>query len=413
MRVGLRAALACMAAALVLVLGACGGDDDPGPGPATGSRTLTIYSSLPLHGPNRRQSEDMVNAIKLALEEAGGKVGPLTVNYVSLDSADEDSGDWTSDLVLDNARTAVRDPNTIAYIGDFDSAATALSLPLLNEGGILQVSPSSTYVGLTRPGTGRKGEPERFYPAGRRTFGRVVPADHIQAAALVGYMREERVRRLYILHDRDLYGSGLAEQLDDLARAEGIEVVADDGLDARTRDLGDRAREVARSGADAFFFGGSAEAGAARMYGAVGAADPRLLLFAPDAVAQEAFAQSIGPAVQRRMRITSPALQPRLLPAAARRFRTTFRATFGREPEPYAIYAYEAMGAALQAVRDAGDEGNVRRAVVDAFFAIRNRRSPLGTYSIDRNGDVSLSTYAGRRVERSRLVYDKVLKVQT
>jgi branched-chain amino acid transport system substrate-binding protein len=241
----------------------------------------------------------------------------------------------------------------------------------------------------------------------------VVPADHIQAAALVGYMKEEGVRRLYIAHDRALYGSGLAEQLDDLARAEGIDVVADDGLDARKRDLGDRAADVARSGADAFFFGGSPEAGAARMYTAVAAADPRVLLFAPDAVAQEAFAQSLRPAVQRRMRITSPALQPSRLPPAAARFRATFRAKFGRQPEPYALYAYEAMQAALQAVRAAGDEGNVRRAVVDAFFAIRNRRSPLGTYSIDRNGDTSLSTYAGRRIERSRLVYDKVLKVQT
>jgi branched-chain amino acid transport system substrate-binding protein len=132
------------------------------------------------------------------------------------------------------------------------------------------------------------------------------------------------------------------------------------------------------------------------MYTAVAAADPRVLLFAPDAVAQEAFAQSLRPAVQRRMRITSPALQPSRLPPAAARFRATFRAKFGRQPEPYALYAYEAMQAALQ-----------------AFFAIRNRRSPLGTYSIDRNGDTSLSTYAGRRIERSRLVYDKVLKVQT
>ncbi|MDQ3849553.1 MAG: branched-chain amino acid ABC transporter substrate-binding protein, partial [Actinomycetota bacterium] len=115
----------------------------------------------------------------------------------------------------------------------------------------------------------------------------------------------------------------------------------------------------------------------------------------------------------RRVRITSPALQPRLLPPAARAFAATFRRTFGRAPEPYAIYAYEAMRVTLRAIRDAGAKDIDRRAVVDAFFAVRDRRSVLGTYSIDAAGDTSLSTYTGRRVRGSRLVFDRVLKVRT
>ena len=118
----------------------------------------------------------MVNAIKLALQDAGGKAGTLSVTYVSLDSSTAQEGAWTSERVLDNARQAVRDINAIAYIGDRDSEATALSLPLTNEGNILQVSPTSAYDGLTRPGGVRTGEPERFYPARKLTFGRMVRA---------------------------------------------------------------------------------------------------------------------------------------------------------------------------------------------------------------------------------------------
>ena len=129
----------------------------------TGPDTLTIYSSLPLQGPDRPRARDMVNAIKLALQESGGKVGPFSITYVSLDSATPEAQTWTGAQVLDNARQAVRDLNAIAYIGDRDSAATALSLPLTNEGHVLQVSPSSTYDGLTRPSR-RQGEPDRFYP---------------------------------------------------------------------------------------------------------------------------------------------------------------------------------------------------------------------------------------------------------
>src|SRR3954469_7586687 len=242
---GLRAAGACVLALLALAGAGCGGSGDDGGGPGEGPSTLTIYSSLPLHGADRERSRDMVNAIKLALQESGGKVGPLSITYVSLDSSTAEDGTWTDDRVLDNARTAVRDLNAIAYIGDYDSAATALSLPLTNEGHILQVSPSSTYDGLTRPGGQRPAEPERFYPSRTRTFGRVIPADHVQAAALVGYMKTEGVRRLALLADRDLFGSGLAEQVTTAAARQGIEVLGRDGIDLRQRDLSDRASDVA------------------------------------------------------------------------------------------------------------------------------------------------------------------------
>ena len=85
---------------------------------------------------------------------------------------------------------------------------------------------------------------------------------------------------------------------------------------------------------------------------------------------------------------------------------------FGRRPVPDALQAYEATRVVLDSIRAAGGKGNDRRAVTDAFFETRDRRSVLGTYSIDRLGDTSLSTFAGDRVTRSGLVLDKVLKVK-
>ena len=138
---GLRAAVVCVLGALALCGGLAGCGNEQSSAVQDGSDTLTIYSSLPLQGPDRERARDMVNAIKLALQESGGKIGPFHVTYVPLDSATREAGTWTGDKVLDNARKAVRDLNAIAYIGERDSAATALSLPLTNEGHILQVSP--------------------------------------------------------------------------------------------------------------------------------------------------------------------------------------------------------------------------------------------------------------------------------
>ena len=51
-------------------------------------------------------------------------------------------------------------------------------MPILNKAGIPQISPSNTGAGLTtdKPGSGRQGAPEKYYPAGERTYARVVPA---------------------------------------------------------------------------------------------------------------------------------------------------------------------------------------------------------------------------------------------
>jgi branched-chain amino acid transport system substrate-binding protein len=409
---GPRAVLACAVAGLALVLAACGDKPVDDGGPKTGSRTITIYSSLPQYGPDRQQSQDMVNAIKLAIEENGGKAGALTITYVALDSSTREAKQWTDDRVLDNARQAVRDINAIAYIGDRDSAATALSLPLTNEGGILQVSPTSSYDGLTRSGGVRTGEPERFYPSAKRTFGRMVPADHVQASALVGYMKTEGVRKLALIGDRSLEGGGLADQVSKAAAAQGITVVDKGRIDASNGDLSGLARDVAAIGADAFLFAGDAGTGAARIVQAVGTAAPGMLLFGPAALAEPSVLGALSANVKARLRITTPTLPPRLLPASARAFRAKFRADFGRAPSPDALLAYEATQAVLASIRAAGTRGNDRNAVIDEFHAIRNRRSVLGTYSIDRFGDTSLSRFAGNTVRGSRLVLDKVLEVR-
>jgi branched-chain amino acid transport system substrate-binding protein len=109
----------------------------------------------------------------------------------------------------------------------------------------------------------------------------------------------------------------------------------------------------------------------------------------------------------------APTLDPKLYPPAAQDFYKTFKQKYGKAPEPYAIYGYEAMKVALLAIQNAGDKGNDRQAVIDAFFNIKNRDSVLGKYSIDENGDTTLSDYGAYRVKGGELVFDKVIKAKT
>jgi branched-chain amino acid transport system substrate-binding protein len=93
---------------------------------------------------------------------------------------------------------------------------------------------------------------------------------------------------------------------------------------------------------------------------------------------------------------------------AGRAFFERFRARTGRAPHAYAIFGYEAMAVVLDAIDRAADPAS-RAAVVDAFFATRDRDSPLGRYSIDAFGDTTLATCGGYRVADQRIVWDRVL----
>ena len=117
--------------------------------------------------------------------------------------------------------------------------------------------------------------------------------------------------------------------------------------------------------------------------------------------------------MEKNVFITNPTLDPKEYPPAAQDFFKEFKAKYGKDPEPYAIYGYEAMSVTLEAIKAAGDKGNDRQAVVDEFFKIKGRESVLGTYDIDENGDTTLSDYGGNRIEGGKLVFDKVIKAAT
>jgi len=400
---------------MAFAVGACGSDNGGGGGggsTASGGGNLTIYSSLPLQGDSRPQSQDVVRGEKMALDEAGGKAGNFKINYVSLDDATAAAGKWDAGQTSANARKVVGDDKAIAYLAEFNSGATAISLPITNEAGILQVSPSNTYVGLTRSEGADKGEPQKYYPSGNRTYGRVVPADHIQAAAQVQYQKDQGCKATYILNDKEVYGKGIADQVASLGAKQGLQIKGNDGIDTKAANFRALAGKIKASGADCFFFGGITQNKGVQVFKDVAAANPTIKLFGPDGVAESAFSTKLGSDVEKRTWITNPTLDPKLYPASAQQFFQKFKAKYGVDPQPYAIYGYEAMSVVLEAIKRAGAKGNDRAAVVKSFFETKGRDSVLGKYDIDENGDTTLSDYGGDKVEGGKLVFDKVIKAQ-
>jgi branched-chain amino acid transport system substrate-binding protein len=415
-----KAAWGCLAATLALGVAACGDDEEEpeGGGASTeessGGKELTVYSSLPLQGASRPQSEDVINGIKLALKQKGGKCGDHPIKYTSLDDATAAAGQWEAGATSDNARKAAQDESAVAYIGEFNSGASAISIPITNDGNLLQVSPSNTAFGLTKGGTGAEpGEPDKYYPAGTRNYGRVVPIDNIQGAALAQYMKDEGVTSVYILDDAEVYGKGVAKNTQTAAEGLGIKIAGNDSWDGGAANYRALADKIKSSGADAVFTGGIIDNNAPQLYKDLYAAMPEAKLFGPDGVATVDFTKEIPEEVQANTYLTAPTLSPDELPPAGQQFYKDYEAEYGEpqdEIDPYAVYGYEAMAVVCDAIAQGGED---RQAVIDAFFATKGRESPLGTYDIDPDGDTTLSDYGGYKAEGGKLVFNKVIKAAT
>jgi branched-chain amino acid transport system substrate-binding protein len=410
-----------MAALAALVFGAvgiaaCGGDDGGGGGGGgEGGSTLNLYSSLPLQGANRIQNAAVVNGIKLALKQANNKAGNFTIKYTSLDDSTAQAGNWDAAQVSQNARKVAQDDAAIAYIGEFNSGASAISIPLLSEAGIPQVSPANTYVGLTTDEPGSEpGEPEKFYPSGTRNYARIVPRDTIQGAALVALMKEEGCTQVAILNDKEVYGAGLARVVEMTAKQQGIQVTANEGFDKNASNYRSLAAGLE---ADCFFYGGVTANNGVQVYKDIAAALPEAKLFGPDGVAEESFADpkegGLPADIAERTLVTVATLSPDEYPEAGQKFFSDFESEYDEtNPSPYAIYGYEAASLVLDAIGRAGEQGNDRAAVLEALFATENRESVLGTYSIDDNGDTTLTDYGIYAINDGELEFDRTIKAE-
>ena len=409
------AAAGCLVAVLGFGVAACGSDSSDTNEPAStgAAKAVTVYSSYPLQGAGRAQSEAAVNGAKLALEQAGGKAGDISVKYSPQDDSTAQAANWTPEQTSANARKAAQDKSTAVYLGEFNSGASAVSIPILNEAGIAQISPSNTAVGLTtnEPGA-TPGEPDKYYPTGQRTYARIVPKDTIQGAALATLMKEDGCTKVQLLNDKEVYGAGLANNIEASAKAQGMTITSNEAIDKNAANYRSLAQMAKSAGADCMVFSGITANNAAQVFKDFAAALPTAKLYGPDGVADTTFASTkdgIPAEVANRTKVTIATLSPDQYPPQGQEFFKSYTQKYGEaNPDPYAIYGYEAMELALDAIKRSktGDKADV----VKALFATKDRKSVLGTYSIDANGDTSLTDYGVYSIANGELKFDKTIK---
>ena len=377
---------------------------------------LTIFESVPLDGASQADGRAVLNGAQLALDQIGGRIGRYRIRIRLLDDATATTAGWNPGQTEAGARLAAADPTTIGYIGDLDSGASAVSIPLLNREGIAQISPTSTAVGLTSDAPGSSpGEPEKYYPTGARTFARVIPNDLVGAAAQVTLEQQLGCTRTLVVDDDEVDGVEFATTFAAAAMNAGLNVVGTQAYEPGAANYTSFAQSMASKTPDCILLSALNPSSAVLVTEALAAAMPRAQIFTDGSLAESAYTDpalgGIPASLDPRVMMTMAALGARAYTPPGRAFLERYELRYG-PPPPDAIFGYEAMSLMLDAISRATGDGRqpaLRSRVVAALFHTRNRQSVLGTYSIDSSGDTTLREFGVWRLVAGRLSFWKAI----
>jgi branched-chain amino acid transport system substrate-binding protein len=372
------------------------------------SKAIKIVSSLPRTGSANGQTSSMVNGIKMAIEDVSGRIGEYSIVYEDWDDASPERGQWDPALEAANAQKAVKDKNIMAYIGTYNSGAAKISMPILNQASLLMVSPANTYPGLTKPGLGEANEPQVYRPSGKINFFRVVPADDIQGEVAALWAKQISAKKVFILHDRELYGKGVADVFKRACGKLGIEVVGYEGIDPKAANYRSLVTKIKSTGAELVYFGGTTQTNAGQIAKDLVAGGAKVKFMSPDGTREQAFIEAAGKdALDGRAYVTFGGLPPSELKGKGHEFYENYRKKFNAEPEAYAVYGYEAGRVALEAIRRAHTKD--REAITAAARGLRDFDGVLGKWSFDENGDTSLKVMIVETIKDGKFTPVKVV----
>ncbi len=242
-----------------LGLAACGGggSDSGTGGSGGGGKTLIISSDLPLQGASKDASDSTNNAIKLYLEQVGYKAGNFKIEFKPYDNSTAAKGAWDDATCSKNANDHVANTNEVAVMGTYNSGCAKIEVPILNgaQDPMLMVSHANTNPGLTKKW--ESGEPDKYFPTGKRNYARVITTDDYQGAAAAQYAAQELgVKSVYILNDNQTYGQGVAKAFKDEAAKQGINVLGEEPWDSKQTNYTALFTKIKGQNPDLIYIGG-------------------------------------------------------------------------------------------------------------------------------------------------------------
>ncbi|MBI2781099.1 MAG: branched-chain amino acid ABC transporter substrate-binding protein [Chloroflexi bacterium] len=233
------------------------------PAATGGASKGTVYFAieLPQQGSEKAASDPIINGIKLAVKQAGGKAGGYTIEIPqSVIKDDALNGAHDAQTGANNMSQIVAEEKVIGVIGPLNSSVAKAQIPISNEGGLSQCSPANTNPDLT------KGAPAAQLRKKANNYIRVVTTDDVQGPAASQYIYDTlKKTSVYIIDDTETFGKGVADAFEKDFKARGGTVTKRDGAPKTTQDYVTIMTAAASGNPQAIYFGGVTATGGARI----------------------------------------------------------------------------------------------------------------------------------------------------
>jgi branched-chain amino acid transport system substrate-binding protein len=422
-----RALIVAAGGAMATLVAACGGGSSvPTDGPSArpvasatcspvsyggpGRPRFLIVNNYSYQGPHGSHGVQAAQAIKMVLADRGWRAGPYTIGMQACEETSARTGQPSAVKCRRNAQAFAEDPSVLGVIGPLSSFCAANMLATLNRapgGPLADISGSNTYVGLTRAAAGTgPGEPQRYFPTGRRSYARLAPTDDVQGAADALVARRLGVRRAYVLDDRSPYGTALAGAFRSAASRLGVDVVGSTQLSPAARNYRALSRRVRAAHPTAVFVAGDLGTAGPRLIAQLTSVlGPHVRMIGGDAFSPAPLVEAAGSRVDG-MILSIGVVPATNLPPNGRRFAAEFQRRYTQRPCCYSVHDAQATELLLDAIAKAGGR---RARVAHYLIGARVHNGLLGDFQIDRNGDSSLNAIGIYQIRAGRLQFEQVI----
>jgi len=337
---------------------------------------IKIASHSPLSGGQSEPGIAIRNGVDLAIQQLAG---PLTKLGFKVELAPfDDQADPKVGPV--NAQNIVSDKAILAVVGHYNSGVARPSSVIYNDANLVMVSPANTAVDIT----------DRGLPTVNRVCGR----DDAQGAAGADYAANQlKVKSVYVISDKTVYGDGVAKFFRQSIEAAGIKVL---GFESTTEKSNFDAiiNPILAAKPDLVYFSGIYNQGAV-FFKQAHEKGVKAQFMGPDGFDASDTAKIGGDAVVGMVYTTTAA--PASLSPDAKQFRDDYKAAFKQDPQAYSAEAYVSTAIVLKAIEkaitDNGGKMPDRKTVAANVRATKEFKSILGTITFDANGDPEVANY--------------------
>jgi branched-chain amino acid transport system substrate-binding protein len=364
-------------------------------------KSVTVGINLSLTGADAESAKRIENGALMAFDEvnAKGGVNGYKIVVTPYDDGSATAGQYDPAQAATNARKMVSNKATVAAIGPQMSGAGKAMAPILSEGNLAIITPSSTNPDITDPKFAAQ-----YRPQGKAIYFRTVATDAFQGPYMANYYADVlKVKTVYILDDSGAYGVGLADAFQAQAEKKGMKIVGRDRLDPKAADYSAVLTKIKSLNPEGIYYGGVLQAGvklAKQSYDIV----PKMIKGGGDGVQGPEMLTAVGyPANEGwYATVASPHVTE---DAKMADWVKSYKAKFNVDPDDYAVTAYDAatvIVAAIKQITDAGKEPT-RDAVRDAIQAVKVS-TLQGPVAFDANGDLQDKTISVFQIKQDKSI---------